>query len=218
VATIREPIIDHFIELTAARKPWAFARFNDGEMGLIMRTMGHASRGHQKASESLREALLDALVHRQENYYVGIPSPRFGEARDKAIELLGDDHPTMVESTALTHHWRTWVDKFPDVIQGRPVTWVVGRGMNIESAPLANAGPTTVITVPSNNAWEFWQKSGGDPARLRNEAIVLMSCGPLSRVLTRRWFERRPDCTFVEVGTLYDPWTRNIKRKYHRRF
>ena len=218
---IHDPVYGELLELTRRQTPWAFARFNDGEMSLIMRTQSTASRGHQQASDSLRGSLMKAMLFSLPRYFVGVPSTRYGRMRKKALEMLGDDHPRMVESWALTHNWRDWSERFPDAVGGRPVIWIVGEGTFIGHEPPIDFSVQRVITVPANNAWEWWKREGNydfNLSALFPGTVVLLSCGPLARVLTANGFASRPDCTFIDVGTLYDPWTKNIRRKYHRRF
>ena len=75
--------------------PFAFGRFNDGEMGGIMNEGFVAARGDQRVGSDLREALKSALLHKQENYFVGIPCPLcFPKKYDATIDLIGgkDEH------------------------------------------------------------------------------------------------------------------------------
>lgn len=214
-----ETTVDHFLEMTTAGIPWAFARFDDGEMGLIMQTNSEASRGHQRASKGLRQALVDALRADLDRYYVGLPNPRYVKERKRALRMLPRDHPRLVESPSITHHWRKWIVKFPIAAEGRTIVWIVGEAMvaGLVNLPLPSH---RIISVPMKNAWEFWRRLAPDqvPKSLWPESIVLLSCGPLARVLAAQFFKSRPDCTFIDVGTIYDPWTRGLKRKFHRKF
>ena len=211
-----ETTVNHFLAMTAAGTPWAFARFDDGEMGLIMQKNPEASRGHQRASKGLRPALIAAMLANLKNYYVGLPNPRYTEERKRARRMLPNRHPRLVESPSITHHWRKWVKEFPR--DAGPIVWIGNERADLSKLPMLPA--SRVITVPNQNAWEFWQQSNPNfnPRSFYPGSIVFLSCGPLARVLAVRLFAARPDCTFIDIGTVYDPWTRGLKRKYHRKF
>lgn len=215
-------MIDTFLSLTEHRVPWAFARFNDGEMKLIINCAPNASRGHQQAAPSLRRALLSAMRHQQDRYYVGLPTTRYRFVRRKARAIVDRSYPYVCGSEAITHHWRDWISRFPAAIHTRPVIWIVGETAGKGLAKAAGRPPVPaaddIITVPDNDAWQYWVKLGCGAKTFPEDGIVLFSCGPLARVLVQHFFAERPDLTCIDIGTVYEPWTRNRRYKYHRRF
>jgi lysophospholipid acyltransferase (LPLAT)-like uncharacterized protein len=51
--------------------PFAFSRFNDGEMMAIDQVGCVVARGDQYVDQGLSLVLREALEHKQENYYIG---------------------------------------------------------------------------------------------------------------------------------------------------
>ena len=70
--------------------------------------------------------------------------------------------------------------------------------------------------VPQINAWELYDKIKDGYSQFDEGDVVAFSCGPLSRILIKEWFEKRPDVTFVGVGSVFDPFTRNVWHACHR--
>ena len=36
-------------------------------------------------------------------------------------------------------------------------------------------------------------------------SIVLVTCGPMARVLVKEWYEKRPDLTIIDIGSTFRP-------------
>lgn len=47
------------------------------------------------------------------------------------------------------------------------------------------------------------------------KVVVLLSCGPASRVGVMSIMRRVEGVTALDVGSLFDPWTRGIRLPYH---
>ena len=46
-------------------------------------------------------------------------------------------------------------------------------------------------------------------------AVVMITCGPMSRVLAKDWFSERPDLTVLDIGSTWDPYTRDVWHSCH---
>ena len=83
--------MDWFFNNIKDKTPFAYARFNDGEMMAIDQIGAIVARGDQYVDESLSAALTEAIKYKQDNYYIGIPCskcyPRYNKL---ANELIGD--------------------------------------------------------------------------------------------------------------------------------
>lgn len=199
--------------------PQALARFNDGEMKAIMGTKKVIARGDQQVTTSLRVKLLDAILHRQENYWVGIPCRVcFKRQHLKAKELVGNyEYLTSAVVTA-NRNWKHFTSTFPRFV--KKVEYVGGEDhdtRNLEK--VLGIRVCHSIKTPMKNAWAGFEKHpefANLCNHLRGEEVVILSCGPLSRVLACEWFKRRPDCTFLDVGSCFDPWTRNVWHACHK--
>jgi len=45
---------------------------------------------------------------------------------------------------------------------------------------------------------------------------VILSLGPLERILAKEWFELKDDVTYLGLGSMFDPWTRGVSHSYHK--
>lgn len=194
--------------------PWALARFNDGEHRCIFSEKGgKVSRGKQEIIEDLKVELMQALAHRQKNYWIGLPCGKcFPGYRKKQLVAYPDlkDYTWITHAVVLSNRNRRYfVESFPRLVKGKKVMWIGGSDQDIKKLPFE---VSSSIQVPPTNAFRF----GFAEVMLRTAepeegTIVLTSCGPLGRVIAHRWFHRRPDLTIIDVGSTWDPETIGTK-------
>ena len=215
----QETEMDWFINHLQERNPFGFARFNDGEMMAIDRVGSVVARGDQVVDQSLSDALNEALIYKQERYYVGIPcSLCYPHLATLARELVGDHNDYLTRAVITTNrNWKKFMDTFPSTMEGRRLIWVGGNDQNPEA--LKNLGLNVVKTalVPRRNSWKFYDKLYERlPEYFEPGDVVGISLGPTARVLVRRWFEKYPDITFIDMGSNLDPVTRNVYHNCHK--
>lgn len=69
--------LDHFLKLLKEKKPFAYVGIADGEMGAILKGKGYTtSKKYQVVTKELQGELKKALLHHQDNYYIGHIQPR----------------------------------------------------------------------------------------------------------------------------------------------
>lgn len=195
------------------KKPFALARFNDGEMQGIKTVGAVVARGDQEVSESLSEALRGALQHEQEGYWVGIPcAVCWPELRSLADSLIRSNYPFKTSAVVLTNrNWRSFVSNFPSLIGDRKVSWVSGNDQRLDNL---NFKVSRSITVNTQDAWQSYSDLRDCP-NFEKGSIVILSCGPLARVLVKDWFKARPDLTIIDAGSIWDPFTRGVRHRCH---
>jgi hypothetical protein len=212
-----KPDVQVFLHMLSNCVPFGFARFNDGEMSAIRTTAKHISRGYQKVSETLTIALTEALEYRQENYWKGMPcSTCFPDHYEVAKKIVGD-YPYLTQATVFTNrHHKEFMSDFPASLEGRSLAIVHGESHDIYKLNEQLKLSFHSIPVPDMNSWDANQEVLPRHFEFHDGTVVLLSCGPLSRILVRAWFEIRPDCTFIDTGSLFDPWVRGVSYKYHQ--
>ena len=213
--------LGELLRLTREGVPWALARFNDGEHRAMFQTKKgkKISRGRQDVTPSLRDALLAALGHRQENYWIGLPCSKCYPAY-RARQLM--TYPGLANYRNLTYavilsnrNRERFLKEFPGVLRSRRLTWVGPMAQKLGGLPFYPLIDNQIV-VPERNAWEFWQ-SNSTIQPIPPDQVVLLSCGPLARILAHRWFEARPDLTIIDLGSIYDPITMGIESaRIHR--
>ncbi|HKK96121.1 MAG TPA: hypothetical protein VJ916_07420 [Anaerovoracaceae bacterium] len=206
--------LDYFLNLLDNKVNFAVARFNDGELGAITKTMATISRGDQEVTDELSVKLKEAIQHRQENYYVGVPDTKYKKFSEIASGLIGDYQNI---TSSVIFHDNNWVKAITEIPQRtkkfKNVVWVGSSSHKINNLPFK---VTEFVPVNHKNAFNSYSRLK-DLTPLRN-TIIFHACGSLGRILTKEWFEREPECTILEVGSIFDPYVQNIKRRYQKKY
>jgi len=79
-------ILLNFIE---EKKPFCFIKMNDGEINALLNPNASLSRGLDKSSDKMSSKLKEALIHEQDNYFVGLPCNKcYGSLCDKIKTMI----------------------------------------------------------------------------------------------------------------------------------
>lgn len=199
--------------------PQALARFNDGEMTGIIRPGSVVARGDQQVPKDLSDKLKEALQHEQDNYWVGIPcSVCYPHLHSVALSYVDDEYDYLTKAVVTTNrNWKLFTTEFPKITDGRLIRYVGGIEHNTdELKKYTGIDVSARIITPMKNAWSDYNRIKDIYNSFSVGDIVLLSCGPMARVLAREWFEQRPDCTFLDIGSCFDPWTRDVWLNCHK--
>ena len=210
--------MEWFNENLKHKIPFAYARFNDGEMMGIDRINSIVARGDQMVNKQLSEALRESLSYKQKHYYIGIPCsvcyPRYNQL---AREIVGQ-YEYLTSAVATTNrNWKEFLDTFPELMAERRMIWVAGHDQNID--PLKEIGLNVVnqVKIPRKNSWDYYEQIKEKvPQLFQSGDVVGISLGPTARILVRKWFEQYPDITFLDLGSNLDPFTRNVYHNCHK--
>ena len=205
--------LEWFFSLLKSNTPFAFSRFNDGEMGGISKEGFVAARGDQVVSRELRNALIVALQHTQKNYFVGVPcSQCFPEYHGLAMGYLSDESNVQCAVVMTNRNWKNFVDNIGSAMKGKRVYWVSGDDQDVSKLPFE---VHATKFIPNKDSWAHREMLNGYEHEIESGAVVFISCGPLARVLVNKWFRTRPDVTFIDIGSTFDPYTRNVAHRCH---
>lgn len=199
-------------------KPFAYSRFNDGEMMGIANSDTIIARGDQYVTKDLQTALHEALTHKQDNYYVGVPCPIcFPKLNKLANELVGD-YRFKVSAVALTNrNWARFISELPKVMGGKDVRFISGDDQDLTFVKdKLNFNIIDHVKLTSKNSWGVINKIENYIYNIKDGDIVFISLGPSARVLVRKWFEIKPNSTFIDIGSVLDPFTRNVWHNCHK--
>lgn len=212
--------IHKLVALTTEGTPWALARFNDGEMRGVRGAGCTVARGHQKISESLRDHLIGALKWRADNYFIGVPCRQCWPTHRK----LADDYVADYEHKTLAvvqtnRNLELMYHRFADALRLRYeveketyVIWVGSPRHNVTCLPFA---VDQKINVPEKDAWSAYEVTYIHYRNFAPASVVFLSCGPMATVLAFEWFMERPDCTFIDIGSTYEPRTTGKEHRCH---
>lgn len=207
--------IDTLLTNLEQNVPFALARFNDGEMMGIISPGSVVARGDQIVNIELSQMLHNALQYQQENYWVGLPcSTCFPEYSDVAKRLVDTDYEYLTHAVVFTNrNWKRVVAEVPELMKDRTIYWVSGHDQDISKLTFTI---TEQHIVPAVNAWKVYQSIKDLVYKFEKNSIVMISCGPMSRVLTKDWFSLRPDLTVLDIGSTWDPFTRDVWHNCHK--
>jgi hypothetical protein len=193
---------------------------NDGEAQAIVQPGCIVARGDQYVSQDLSDALREAIQYEQENYWVGLPCDVCATEKwyHKIKHLVRPDYEYLTKAVVTTNrNWKLFTKEFPKAVKNKKVYWVGSKNHNLDNLNKElEINIKFLIRTPEKNAWSEFETIKTRDEDFNSGDIFVLSCGPLSRVLSRLWFEHRPDCTFLDVGSAFDPWTRNVWHNCHK--
>jgi hypothetical protein len=211
-------LINYIDEYLTNNIPFSFSRFNDGEVGGIVQSNFIASRGDQLVNSRLQSKLKSSIQHRQKNYWVGIPCPKcYPKFNYVAEELVGDYEYKTLAVDLINKNYQKTNSIFKKHFQNKNIHWIGNNEHNtdnfIKEYNILNFSINT--SLPSQDAFSQYDNIKNYYENFSNGDVVLISLGPVERILAQEWFKIRPDVTFIGVGSFFDPLTRNISYGYH---
>jgi hypothetical protein len=164
-------------------EPFAFARFNDGEMGAITGRMKIVSRGTQDVTPKLRDKLYDAISYEADDYIKGHPCPEcYHQHYNSFFEMSWNQNSPLAVCLVNNGHWKKFADLLPKFGECVKLKYYTGK-----------------------NAFDQYDDVKDDYKEFEAGDIVLISGGPMSRILVCEWWQKRQDCTFIDIGSTIDP-------------
>ena len=209
---------DWFFSNLKNKTPFCYVRFNDGEMMGVDRVGSVVARGDQLVNSDLSIALTEALKHRQKNYFIGIPCslcyPRYNALAKK---IVGDYEKTTTAVILTNKNWKYFYDNFPLSAGGRNIVWVSWREQNLDNLKKYGLNVKNMLRVESKNSWRYYNSLLEKiPEFIEPGDIVCVSLGPTARILCRTLFEKYPQNTFIDMGSLLDPVTKDVWFAAHK--
>jgi hypothetical protein len=219
--------LKELFKLIEDRIPFSLIRLNDGEAQGLDKIGVTIARGDQIVNESLHLKLLEAATHQQENYWIGVPCNMCIPNHYKTVMCCVPSNYKYLTKAVVTTNRNIGLmwNRFPELVKNLGI--VCGDDQNLSKLSITNSSAnhpvldfSYVLRVPSQNAWEYYEKNQYEfdkfAEKLPINSITLLSCGPLSRVLAYEWFKKYPDKTFIDVGSCFDPFTRNVWHSCHK--
>ncbi len=196
-------------------RPICFVRLNDGEAKALENPNCTISRKAQSVDEELSGELANVALFRADDYWIGVPCPTCKpDCNETVMKYVATQYSYLTYAVLLINsNWNRTVLNLFNAVGDRPVWIVSGQDQDWSGMKL---NIRRNIQVPSRNAWQNRHEIISEYNKIPSGAVVLLSCGPLSRVLAYYWFSKRRDCTFLDIGSCFDPWTRNIKYRYQK--
>lgn len=211
-----DEIIDHLIEGI----PMAIARFNDGEMSGINLPGCTIARGDQVVDRELQLGLVQALQHKQLDYYRGLPCgtcwPLHRKLADKII--TGFEDRFLTSAVVLTNrNIKKFIEAFKGISKEHKIYWIGGTNQSMQDLYQIGGIKTTAAHMVTNkDSWTQYEMIKNTIEReitidacQHNIEIFAFSCGPMSRVLVHTLFKQFPNKTFLDLGAVFDHYTKD---------
>ena len=201
-----------FLYLLQRNIPFAYAHFNDGEMTMMMDNTISPLSLEQKASRELSIKLINAFTHKQMNYFPGSPcSLCYPKLRKHADELRARSN---VSWHALSfHHTKTvYFRPLIESLRNKKLYWIINEKHNLAVSGQCGLDVSSTLIIPRLNAFDAYTDIHRAYNTFEDNAIVLLLCGCVGRVLAQEWFHLRPKVTFLCLGSYFDS---HILRKPH---
>jgi hypothetical protein len=179
---------------------------NDGEMNMVVKNKGTASRGYQDYAEDLSVSLYQALTYKAENYFVGVPC---SACYPSLARYINNPENYLLANLLINSNFQKSYNLFEKIFKERRVVMVCNEKADLTDLSFS---PYIVFRVPEKNAWDRFSKLKEGYRVCQDGDIALFCCGPLGRVLCYEWYKNNPRLTCLELGSFYDPWT--MKKAY----
>ncbi len=209
--------LEKFAQMIERKQPFAFARFNDGEMKIIFgdifdvakNRIGNTYVPNDEEAEKQRTLLIEALDYKSDRYFVGIVCPCCESEQDffRMKELSGQKEDNLTWANVFVNsNFPAFQSRITPLFGGRNIVFVGNATANHEGLPFAVSKSFFV----GDNAWV------NDYNRLMRELIeyiesdavtdtVFIFCaGVLSNLLIYKLYENYPKNTYLDLGSVYD--------------
>lgn len=205
----REKSGDHF----------AFARFADGEHALLE---NKSIRGWDweltNSAAELQRTMKLAFQYNKSDYYYGVSCG------------CCDPVKYAYYKNALADRWDrvSYSNMFANSNYDRSIEWLKSLPNPVVLANVAAAKaafpftPFMIYTIPSHaverylELYQQWYQDLARCAKLCTNMTFLVSCGPLSEIFIHWMHSINPKNTYIDVGSLLDPYMHGTTRDHHR--
>jgi hypothetical protein len=217
-----------FKNMLKSREPFAFSRFGDGELNILMSKVTRYREFRYDPNDPTdlypRERLLESFRHRGRRYYVGISCPncvgeeRFAWAKEHSTQ--DDSHLTWATLFVNSNYPRYMAEIVP-LFSEYDIVLVCNRSAVLEHLPFAVVRDFRV----GNNAWKndsnvVTRMSDYLKRETSSAKLFLFCAGPFSCILTHQLHCQSEANTYLDLGSTLDPFLfrppHGLTRRYLR--
>jgi hypothetical protein len=157
---------------------------------------------------AIRELILESARYSSKNFLKGIPTAHNKDpgATIMLIELNGgsDDGLTFAD-LLINSNYMAFLERSVPILRGREDVTVVG---NFRMRPELVAPNWSLLAIPDNAFKDFEENVEsvlGSLIKLPKGGVVLSSASSISNVVGWKLHQKRPDLTFIDIGTALHP-------------
>ena len=211
--------LDRIIDALHEQRPFAFSRFGDGEWMIVRNLpLDYTQKGNGEfrfdpadpLDQRARRALIDSFHHRADEYLVGIGCPCcWGKEKLTQLRLIcrrPESQLTWANLWGNANYPRVRSHLIP-LLRRFPEIYLVCH----QAADPARLPFHVTRSFPvGTNAWTEDFHLGDEISELAAKrpdgALFLFCAGPLSNILTHRGQAANPNHTYLDFGSILDPW------------
>ena len=210
--------------LLEERTPFCFVRLNDGEMNAILKIDFPISRGDDISCVNMSKQLNNILIDECDdpNVFIGIPCKIcYNDLYIHCMEVLTLHKSenfianNVIDANILiNNNYDNTLTKFMELLPDKNIIIIGNELADFSQLKKININANRTYAVSSKNAFK------NDYDMLKNidvedGSVVLTLCGPLGRVLCYELYKKFKNSTFIDLGSFFDPLTRQISFLYH---
>lgn len=200
---------EEFIETIASGVPFAFTRWGDGEWLNIRKSPGRNCDGNLYYHD-LGDAL-SKIVETRQDYILGFQDTQWRLPSDV------DKYPDQDWVDADVFHKASMDNRLSSLIETLQTRRVVYIGnKDLKGLPFIDE----FIEIPQNNVWlireEVLEKIKGT-IDSHVSKVYCFSAGMATNVFIDRLWKYNRTQTYIDVGSVFDPYVGKITRTYHNR-
>ena len=199
------------IEDLKNKKPFAFSRWGDGEWLNIKKHPGENCDGNKyyhDLGDNLRQ-----IVEVKQDYYMGAQS-----YKNNANVLRSDYHkyPHQEWINADVFHkasMRVVLGEFVDILKKEKVFYIGNN--DLKKLNFID----NFLSIPQKNVWKFKDRVMEliKDNVTKDHKIFLFSAGMAANVFIHELWEYDKNNTYIDVGSVFDPYVDKFTRGYHKK-
>lgn len=201
--------IRRIVERLENRQPLSFAHYNDGELTFVRDYLNENhhndwfGRQQQQYNPLLAERLYEAMRFRKDGYFVGVPcSLDHPHLRKEADQIVGD-YPFKVQAMTI-HHNLAFMPRILEALKSRTVYFFTNEYQDLtffERMGVVVKKERTFVVPFRNSYLEYEQYKD---MKFPHDAVVVLTCGMLAKILTKVWYESHDGLTILALGASLD--------------
>jgi len=110
-----------------------------------------------------------------------------------------------------------FIQQIVGLLENKNVHYISGFDQNLEM--LKDVFKFNIINhvkIDNKNSWSHYEILKSYSDNIKDGEIVLISLGPTARILCYDFFKNNNKSTYIDVGSIFDPFTRNVNHNCHK--
>lgn len=202
---------DNICTMLREGRPFAFSRFGDGEFNAIFGEEGANSDGHRYFPDLGRR--LREIVERKPQYLMGLQTHAVMVHGARPIRALSPGVQWVLADSLHNASMEGQLGRFFGALDGREIL-LVGAPHHQR---LAEGRSWQFAEVALGDCWPQYDslRATLEPKAVTNERVFLFCASMTANVLIDDLYRQNPRNTYIDAGSVFDPYVGVNSRLYH---